>query len=210
MGTALQQGANAQLAHQRVMVGIGWDDGLSWDVDACAFMIGASGRVRHDQDFVFYNQAETPCGSLVLESDTDGDRRRFRALLDRVPEDVTKITFTVTVAVESEADGAPHCGLLDQLYIRLTDLSGEEELIRFDLKPTGHERALMLGDLYRYQGGWKFRAVGQGYSGGLDTLATTLGVNIHPETPIDAPIESAPNPPRAGFFVSARRGTNPF
>ena len=182
MGLDLQQGANAPLAQHRILVGIGWDAGLPWDIDACAFLIGAKGQVRHDQDFVFYNQAETPCGSLILESDPDNDRRCFRAFLDRVPEDVVKITFTVTLATEPDGEGCPHCGLLDQLYIRLTDLTGEDELIRFDLKPVGRERALMLGDLYRHQGTWKFRAVGQGYNGGLDTLATALGVNLQPST----------------------------
>lgn len=182
MGLELQQGANAPLVHNRILVGIGWDAGLSWDIDACAFLIGSTGQVRHDQDFVFYNQAETPCGSLILESEPDDDQRRFRAFLDRVPEDVTKIIFTVTLATEPDVEGCPHCGLLDQLYIRLTDLAGEDELIRFDLKPAGRERALMLGDLYRHQGTWKFRAVGQGYNGGLDTLATALGVNLQSST----------------------------
>lgn len=198
MGLDLQQGANAPLAQHRILVGIGWDAGLPWDIDACAFLIGSTGQVRHDQDFVFYNQAETPCGSLILESDPNSNQRCFRAFLDRVPEDVTKITFTVTLATEPDAEGCPHCGLLDQLYIRLTDLTGEDELIRFDLRPAGRERALMLGDLYRHQGSWKFRAVGQGYNGGLDTLATALGVNLQP-LEVDAPEE----PEEAGTITPA-------
>jgi stress response protein SCP2 len=101
MGLELQQGANAPLAQHRILVGIGWDAGLPWDIDACAFLIGPAGQVRHDQGFVFYNQAETPCGSLILESDLDSDRRCFRAFLDRVPEDVIKITFTLA----TEPDG---------------------------------------------------------------------------------------------------------
>ncbi|AFL73815.1 TerD family protein [Thiocystis violascens] len=183
MGTELQQGANAPIADKSVMIGVGWDADIPWDIDVSAFLMGASGKVRSDQDFVFYNQTETPCGSLCLESDHESDQRAFRALLARVPEDVSKIVFTITIGANSGADDCPHCGMIEQLYIRVTNLSGED-LIRFNVTNVGQERALMLGDLYRHQGSWKFRAVGQGYNGGLDALATALGVTIQ-KTPVD-------------------------
>ena len=178
----LQQGANAPVQADQVLIGVGWGTDVPWDIDASAFLVDSSGKVRNDQDFVFYNQPETPCGSLSIDSSLDVDRCTFRAWLDRVPSDVKKIVFTVTIGAEADADGRPHCGMIGGLYIRVTDSSGVD-LIRFDLTDLRQERALMLGDLYRHQGAWKFRAVGQGYTGGLDALASALGVSIQKQAP---------------------------
>lgn len=177
MGVELQQGANAPIQKDHVLIGIGWGAGAALEADVSAFLVDASDKVRSDQDFVFYNQPETPCGSLAMEPDFDRDRCAFRAWLDRVPNDVAKIVFTITIGTEADADGRPHCGMMNGLYIRVAQPTGED-LIRFPLTHINQERALMLGDLYRHQGAWKFRAVGQGYNGGLEALAASFGVNI--------------------------------
>ena len=188
MSHELQQGANASIQDGHILIGIGWDTDVPLEVDASAFLVGAHGTVRNDQDFIFYNQPTTPCGSVTLDRVPGADRRMFRVMLARVPQAVAKIVFAITLGADAEGDSDPHCGMMRHLYIRLSRPSGEE-LMRFGVANLGQERALMLGDLYRHQGGWKFRAVGQGYEGGLGALASALGVNI--EQPSVAPSEDA-------------------
>ncbi|MBK5962951.1 stress protein [Thiocystis minor] len=186
MSLVLSKGANAPIARLAVLIGIGWEASDAWEIDASAFLVGANGRVRGDHDFIFYNQTKTPCGSLQLDSNPPTDQRHFQAMLENVPEDVAKIIFIITIGSDVDANGCPHCGMLGGIYIRVAttgdgkgdDKEGDDELLRFDPSDIGRERALMLGELYRYQGNWKFRAIGQGYNGGLDALATELGVDV--------------------------------
>lgn len=172
----LNRGANAILDLSRVLIKIGWETNLSCDVDASAFLVNEENTVRNDQDFVFYNQTETECGSVSLEKPTEQDKYHFRILLPQIPKDISKVVIAITIDTK---DDNQHCGLLENLYVCLTDLSGEEEKIRFNINDLGKKRALMLCDLYHHQDKWKFRAVGQGYNGGLEALASAFGVCIN-------------------------------
>ncbi|MBK1649380.1 TerD family protein [Rhabdochromatium marinum] len=175
MGVTLIHGANATLDLQSVLIRIGWETDLSCDVDASAFLVNEKNTVRQDQDFVFYNQTETSCGSVSLEKSSEQDKYRFRVLLNQIPKDVSKIVIAITVDTENNTY---HCGFLKNLYVCLTDLSGEDEKIRFDINNLEKEKALMLCDLYRHKDDWKFRAVGQGYNGGLEAMASAFGVCV--------------------------------
>jgi stress response protein SCP2/predicted type IV restriction endonuclease len=194
MGLELKKGANAPIHDDHVLIGIGWEADGPWDIDASAFLVDASGKVRNDRDFIFYNQTATPCGGITLDANPGSDQRLFRARLDRVHEDISKVVFTVTIGTDVDANGSPHCGMLGRLCIRVVQADGDE-LLRFDLTDIGQERALMMGDLYRHQGIWKFRAVGQGYQGGLGALASALGVNIQAPTTelVEASEKSSPS-----------------
>lgn len=177
MGIELKQGANTAILDQNIAIAIGWNADASLEADASAFLVNAAGKVRNDQDFIFYNQTQTSCGGLLLDTTPTHAQRSFRVALERIPEDVIKLVFTVTIATAPNAEGCPHCGMMGNISIWALNQE-EVELMRFDLKTMGKERALILGELYRYQGAWKFRAVGQGYNNGLDALATSFGVNI--------------------------------
>ncbi|MBV5308548.1 TerD family protein, partial [Chromatium okenii] len=177
MSIELQQGANTAILERNLMISIGWNKESAIEADVSAFLINSSGTVRDDQDFIFYNQTQTVCGGLVLDPEYHRERRLFRAFLDRIPDTVNKLVFIITVAIDSDIALQPHCGQLGMVYIDISDQSNQQ-LLRFNLQPSGEERALMLGELYRHQGTWKFRAVGQGYNGGLDILAASFGVSI--------------------------------
>lgn len=177
MSIELKQGANAAILDQNLAIAIDWNADILLEADASAFLINSAGKVRNDQDFIFYNQTQTNCGGLFLNTAPNYAQRSFRVALDRIPDDVMKLVFTVTIATAANAEGCPHCGMMGTISIWA--LNPEEiELMRFNLNTIGKERALILGELYRYQGTWKFRAVGQGYNDGLDALATSFGVNI--------------------------------
>jgi stress response protein SCP2/predicted type IV restriction endonuclease len=179
MTIELAQGANAAITESQINIIISWQTTTAIEADASAFLVNAAGQVRTDEDFIFYNQAASVCGGLTLVTSTP-NQRQFRALLNKLPTDIAKVVFTITIAGNTDASGCPHCGMMNHLLIQMSTASGSE-LLRFQPKILGKERALILGELYRHQGGWKFRAVGQGYNGGLDILANSFGVSIQTE-----------------------------
>ncbi|EXJ14876.1 TerD family protein [Imhoffiella purpurea] len=177
MTDVLVRGANVQIDRERILVGVGWDRGAPYEIDVSAFLVGANERVRCDQDFVFYNQPSAQAGCLTLNTEP-GDRENraeFAADLTRVPEDVAKIVFAITL--DAGQGDHPSFGMVGRIGIRMSDPAGGC-FARYDFREASDELALILGELYRYHGGWKFRAVGQGYSGGLEALAVELGVEI--------------------------------
>ena len=188
MSMNLQQGANAVIPEPAVFVGIGWSADEAWEIDASAFLVGQNGKVRCDQDFIFYNQPEAPSGCISLDSEpgTGEDMRGFHVHFSQVPEDVSKIIFTMTLGSVNEPECSPVFRMLNRVYIRVIRQSGEG-LTRYDLMDADQEVAMLLGELYRYKNAWKFRAIGQGYNGGLGVLAADLGVNINaaPEAAVD-------------------------
>ncbi|MBK1642455.1 stress protein [Chromatium okenii] len=175
MAIELLQGANAAISEQHISITISWQT-TAIEADASAFLINSNGKIRTDEDFIFYNQTTSACGGLTLATTTH-NHRQFRARLNQLPADIVKVIFTMTIATAADATGCPHCGMMEQLLIQMSTAAGNE-LLHFQPKIMGKERALILGELYRHQGGWKFRAVGQGYNGGLDILAHSFGVNI--------------------------------
>lgn len=171
----------------RIEVGLGWQeretDGPSFDLDASAFILGTSGKVRSDSDFIFYNNLKSVDSAVehtgdVLEGGTGADDdETLKVDLAAVPAEVDKIAFTVTIHEAEQR--SQNFGMVRNAYIRIVDASDGSEVVRYDLSEDfSTETALVFGELYRHSGEWRFSAVGQGYAGGLGALASQYGVNV--------------------------------
>ncbi|MCF2530701.1 TerD family protein [Yinghuangia soli] len=184
------QGANIPVPADRVRVELGWLRAPGTpDADASALLLTAAGKVRSDDDFVFYNQPAHPGGAVRHEGkhqDADGK------VVDTLTADLAALPAdTATVVLAASADGGTF-GQARDLHIRVLDAADGTEIARFDSTGATTETAFVLGELYRRGGGWKFRAVGQGYATGLAGLATDFGITVEePAAPVPAP---APSP----------------
>jgi tellurium resistance protein TerD len=191
MAISLQKGGNVSLTKtspdlKNVLIGLGWDarstSGDDFDLDASIFMVGANGKVRSDADFVFYGQLRSACGSVEhtgdnRTGDADGDDEAIKVVLDKVPAEITRLVVAVTI---HDADiRRQNFGMVHNAYIRVVNSETDAELARFDLtEDASVETAMIFGEVYRHNGEWKLRAVGQGYAGGLRALAVSHGVNV--------------------------------
>ncbi|NEC69953.1 TerD family protein [Streptomyces sp. SID9727] len=186
---SLRKGANTPVASPVVRVELGWRTGPGApDVDASALLLTAGGRVRSDDDFVFYNQPVHPRGAVRHEGrrqDGAGVVETIQVSLPSVEQDIA------TVVLAASTDGT--FGRVSGLYIRVLDAVTGAETARFDPVDATTETAFVLGELYRRNGAWKFRAVGQGYASGLAGLATDYGITVD-EPAAPAPV-TAPAPP---------------
>ena len=192
MAINLSKGGNINLSKtaptmSKVDLGLGWNpratDGKAFDLDAVAFLTGEDGKVRLDGEFIFFNQKVSPCGSVTHNGDNrtgdgDGDDETISVDLAKVPQEVAKIVFAVTI--HEGQQNSQNFGMVDKAYIRVINQDANaEELARFDLSEDGStEVAMIFGELYRHSGEWKFKAVGQGFSGGLGALAASYGVAV--------------------------------
>ena len=191
MAISLSKGGNISLSKEdpqlvRVLAGLGWDtrttDGQDFDLDASAFMLNEAGKVRSDGDFIFYGQLRSVDGSVEHTGDNrtgegDGDDEALKINLQRIPADVHKIVITVTI---HEADARrQNFGQVQNAFVRIVNEDTGREVTRFDLgEDYSTETAMIFGELYRHNGEWKFRAVGQGYAGGLRAMCHQFGVNV--------------------------------
>jgi len=191
MALSLQKGGNLSLTKEapglsRILVGLGWDpratDGAEFDLDASAFLLGSNGKVRSDADFIFYNQLKSADGSIEHTGDNrtgegEGDDELLKVDLDRVPADIDKIVFTVTI---HDADARKqNFGQVSNSFIRIVNEQTNAEIVRYDLaEDASTETAMIFAELYRSNGEWKFRAIGQGFKGGLKALANNYGLNF--------------------------------
>ncbi len=191
MSINLSKGANISLSKSApglssVLIGLGWDprstDGAEFDLDASAFMLSAFGKVRSTADFIFYNQPVSVCGSVKHAGDNrsgqgDGDDEAIIVELANIPADVAKIVFTVTI---NEADvRRQNFGQVGGASIRVVNNADGKEITRYDLSEDySTETAMIFGELYRNGVEWKFRAVGQGYAGGLMAMCNHFGVQV--------------------------------
>jgi tellurium resistance protein TerD len=191
MAVSLSKGGNVSLSKEApglkaVRVGLGWDtrvtDGSGFDLDASVFLLNDGGKVRSDADFVFYNNKNGGNGSVVHQGDNttgegSGDDEVVAVTLDQLPADVQKLSFAVTI---HEAEGRrQNFGMVSNAFIRVLNADGGTEIARYDLsEDASTETAMIFGELYRHNGEWKFKAIGQGFAGGLGPLAQSFGVNI--------------------------------
>jgi tellurium resistance protein TerD len=191
MGVSLAKGGNVSLTKAApnltaVLVGLGWDvrttTGTEFDLDASALLLDGAGKVLSDQHFVFFNNLRSPDGSVEHAGDNltgagDGDDEVVRVSLTTVPPEVERIVFPVSIY---DADNRGQAfGQVRNAFIRVVDQSDNAELARYDLsEDASTETAMVFGELYRNQGEWKFRAVGQGYASGLAGIAMDFGVNV--------------------------------
>ena len=176
---------NASLKH--IMVGLGWDvnafdSGSDFDLDASAFMCGANGKCPTEKEFVFYGNLEHPSGAVKHQGDNltgegDGDDEQIFVDLKAIPESVDKIVFTVTIYEAQER--RQNFGQVSNAYIRIVDEDTNQELIRYDLgEDFSIETAIVVGELYRHNGEWKFNAIGSGFQGGLAALCGHYGIQV--------------------------------
>lgn len=191
MAISLQKGGNVNLSKtdpnlKQVFLGLGWDarssDGVDFDLDASVFMVTENGRVRSDNDFIFYGQLRSTCGSIEHTGDNrtgagDGDDEALKIKLDQIPATITRLVVAVTI--HDAQIRKQNFGMVHGAFIRLTNIETNVELVRFDLSEDySTETAMIFGEVYRYGSEWKFKAVGQGFAGGLRALAVQHGVDV--------------------------------
>ncbi|MFD6415367.1 TerD family protein [Streptomyces sp. NPDC060194] len=191
MGVTLAKGGNVSLSKAapnltQVLVGLGWDvrttTGADFDLDASALLLGESGKVLGDEWFVFYNNLKSPDGSVEhtgdnLTGEGEGDDESVIINLTQVPANVTRIVFPVSI--HDAENRRQSFGQVANAFIRVVNQADGQELARYDLsEDASTETAMIFGEVYRYGGEWKFRAVGQGYASGLRGIALDFGVNV--------------------------------
>ncbi|MEU7431463.1 TerD family protein [Streptomyces sioyaensis] len=191
---SMLKGSNVPVPAAAVRVELGWQAAPGTpDVDASALLL-VSGKVRDDGDFVFYNQAAHRSGAVRHE----GKRPAGGALTDSLTVELAAVEPAVDTVVLAASAHDGTFGSIPGLHIRVLDAAGGAELARFDSQDAGPETAFVLGELYRRQGAWKFRAVGQGYDTGLAGLATDFGISVEePTAPEPAPAPAPAVPPPA-------------
>jgi len=191
MALTLQKGGNLSLSKTdptltKILLGLGWDprstDGTEFDLDASALLLGADGKIRNQEDFIFYNQLKSSDGSVEHTGDNrtgagDGDDEVLKVDLSRVPVDVDKVVFIVNI--HDAEMRKQNFGQVGGSFIRVVNEITGAEVVRYDLaEDASTETAMVFAELYRSSGEWKFRAVGQGYAGGLKALANSYGMNF--------------------------------
>lgn len=197
MAINLQKGQKVDLTKgnpglKKLRVGLGWDTnkyhgGSDFDLDASVFLLGANGKVRSNLDFVYYGNLQHNSGSIQhmgdnLTGDGDGDDEQITVNLTGVPADVDKIAVAVTI-YDAEAR-RQNFGQVSNAYIRIVDETTGREVIRYDLgEDFSVETSVVVGEIYRYKGEWKFNAIGGGFKGGLKALCLNYGVDMQIRDP---------------------------
>ncbi len=190
MAVSLTKGGNVNLSKEapgmtKMSLGLGWDvrktDGSGFDLDAMVFMVKEDGNVRSDADFIFFNNKQSADGSVSHAGDNrtgqgDGDDEVIHIDLGKIPADVQKIVATVVI-YEGEKNGQTF-GQVERAYIRVLNQDGGAEVARYDLSEDASTvTAMVFGELYRNNGEWKFKAIGQGFNEGFAALVKSFGVN---------------------------------
>jgi tellurium resistance protein TerD len=192
MAVSLSKGQKVDLTKTNpgltsVVVGLGWDTnkydgGNDFDLDSSVFLLGENGKVTNESDFIFYNNREGAGGSVVHTGDNrtgdgDGDDEQVKINLTNVPANIQRIAFTITI--HDAESRSQNFGQVSNSYARIFNEATGEELTRYDLgEDFSIETAIVVGELYRHNGEWKFSAIGSGYQGGLAALATDFGLSI--------------------------------
>jgi len=170
----------------KIFLGLGWDTnkydgGNDFDLDAVAFLVNKEGKAVGDGSFIFYNNKQDPSGSVVLSGDNltgegEGDDESIRINLAGVPAEVEKIA--ICIDIHEAAARNQNFGQVSNAFVRVVNDDNGEELIRYDLgEDYSIETGLVVAEIYRHNGEWKFSAVGSGFQGGLAALASTYGLS---------------------------------
>ena len=196
MAINLSKGQRVSIGNSMKMalVGLGWDPnrytgGYNFDLDASAFILGANGKVRSSTDFVFYNNQNWRDHTIWSSGDdttggssADGDDEQIFIDFEKIPPWVDKIAITVTI--HDAVNRRQNFGQVSNAYVRVAKIRDEydtvgETVIRFDLgEEFSIETALVVCEIYRKNGEWRFNAVASGYQGGLAALCRSYGVNV--------------------------------
>lgn len=171
----------------RVIIGLGWDTnrydgGQDFDLDASAFLTDGSGKATQDLDFIFYNNLVHPSGAVEHTGDNrtgegDGDDEQIKIDFSKVPANIERIAITVTI---HDADRRnQNFGQVSNAFARVLNEDNSEEILRYDLgEDFSVETAVVICELYKHNGDWKFNAVGSGFSGGLAALCRNFGLQV--------------------------------
>ena len=192
MAISLKKGQKVDLTKSnpglsKILIGLGWDTnkydgGSDFDLDSSVFLLGADSKVTDGGDFIFFNNLKHASGSVEHLGDNltgagDGDDEEIKIDLSKVPANIEKIAFTVTIYEADERK--QNFGQVENAFIRVFDEQNNKELIRYDLdEDFSIETAVIVGELYRNKGEWKFNAVGSGFEGGLAALGNHFGISI--------------------------------
>lgn len=192
MAISLSKGQKVDLTKgnaglSKLLIGLGWDTnkydgGADFDLDAAVFLVGENGKVVSDSDFVFYGNLKHASESVIhlgdnLTGDGDGDDEQIKVDLAKIPANVQKVAFTVTI-YEAEAR-KQNFGQVSNAFIRILDEAKNVELMRYDLgEDFSIETAVVVAELYRHGAEWKFNAIGSGFQGGLGAICSNFGVNV--------------------------------
>ena len=194
MAISLVKGQKVSLDNtmKLALVGLGWDTnrydgGHDFDLDASAFLLGDSGKLQRDEDFIFYNNLESRNKAVVhtgdnLTGDGDGDDEVIMIDFTKIPDDVKKIAICVTI--HDAVERGQNFGQVSNAYIRIAKMADEfdtagEPVLKFDLEEEfSIETALVVAEIYLKNGEWKFNAVAAGYQGGLEAIVRSFGGNV--------------------------------
>lgn len=192
MAISLSKGQKVDLTKgnpglKKIMVGLGWDvnaydSGAAFDLDAAAFMLDDSGKCPTEKEFIFYGNLQHGSEALIhmgdnLTGEGDGDDEQIEVDLTKIPANITRIAFTVTI-YDSDVR-RQNFGQVSNSFIRIVDEATNTELIRYDLgEDFSIETAVVVGELYKHNGEWKFNAIGSGFQGGLAALCGHYGIEV--------------------------------
>ena len=171
---------------KNIMVGLGWDvnafdSGADFDLDASAFLLGANGKCRAPEDFIFYKNLEHASGAVKhmgdnLTGEGEGDDEQIEVNLSPVPANIEKIAFTVTIY--DAGTRRQNFGQVSNAFCRIVDENTGKEIVRYDLgEDFSIETAIVVGELYKHNGEWEFNAIGSGFQGGLAALCAHYGLD---------------------------------
>ena len=172
---------------KKIMVGLGWDvnafdSGADFDLDASAFLVGANGKCPTEKEFIFYGNLTHPSEAVKhmgdnLTGEGEGDDEQIEVDLTKIPANVEKIAFTVTI-YDAEVR-RQNFGQVSNAFIRIVDEVSGKELIHYDLgEDFSIETAVVVGEMYRHNGERKFNAIGSGFHGGLAALCGHYGIEV--------------------------------
>lgn len=194
MAVSLNKGGRVSLSKEapgltRIHVGLGWDeratDGAEFDLDASAFLLSTSGKVRGDTDFIFYNNLTAVNGAVAhqgdnLTGDGDGDDEVVKINLKQLETDAADVEkIAIVVTIHDAETRKQNFGQVNNAFIRIVNDENDQEIVRFDLtEDCSTETAMIFGEIYKKGGEWRFTAVGQGYAGGLAAVAGNFGITL--------------------------------
>ncbi|NHM32596.1 TerD family protein [Neobacillus terrae] len=221
MGVTLSKGQKVDLTKshpglQNVVVGLGWNintSGSNYDLDASAFLLGQTGKVQNDLDFIFYNNPTGGNGSVIYSGDNrigsgQRDDEQIRINLSLVPPAIHRIAFTITIH-DAQMKGQSF-GQISNAYVRIFNEQTNEEILRFNLgRDFTVETAIVAAELYRHNGEWKFNAIASGFQGGLAALCRNFGVTVDDAPPAPAPF-TAQNQPLSQSGQTGAYGQNSY
>jgi tellurium resistance protein TerD len=192
MAVSLQKGQKVDLTKSnpglvKIVVGLGWDTnkysgGSDFDLDASAFLVGTNGKVASDADFIFYNNLKHASGGVIHTGDNrtgdgEGDDEQINIDFSKIPAAVDKVGITVTIF--DAIQRGQNFGQVSNAFVRIVDANTGKEVMRYDLaEDFSIETAIIVCELYRNSGEWKFNAIGSGFQGGLEALCRNYGVDV--------------------------------